>query len=142
MKEENEFLYAILKTKNNIIKINKFPFSIGRAKNNDLCLVHKSISKQHAMFQMANYENEQSIILVDLNSLNGVYVNGSKIVNDSKIAVNTGDKIKFGNQPDIYIFEIDKEDEVINKVHRLLSEADALTPEQEVALFNKKYEEI
>ena len=105
MKEENEFLYAILKTKNNIIKINKFPFSIGRAKNNDLCLVHKSISKQHAMFQMANYENEQSIILVDLNSLNGVYVNGSKIVNDSKIAVNTGDKIKFGNQPDIYIFE-------------------------------------
>lgn len=43
---------------------------------------------------------------------------------------------------DIYIFEIDKEDEVINKVHRLLSEADALTPEQEVALFNKKYEEI
>ena len=72
MKEENEFLYAILKTKNNIIKINKFPFSIGRAKNNDLCLVHKSISKQHAMFQMANYENEQSIILVDLNSLNGV----------------------------------------------------------------------
>ena len=105
MKEENEFLYAILKTKNNIIKINKFPFSIGRAKNNDLCLVHKSISKQHAMFQMAYYENEQSIILVDLNSLNGVYVNGSKIVNDSKIAVNTGDKIKFGNQPDIYIFE-------------------------------------
>ena len=105
MKGENEFLYAILKTKNNIIKINKFPFSIGRAKNNDLCLVHKSISKQHAMFQMANYENEQSIILVDLNSLNGVYVNGSKIVNDSKIAVNTGDKIKFGNQPDIYIFE-------------------------------------
>ena len=105
MKEENEFLYAFLKTKNNIIKINKFPFSIGRAKNNDLCLVHKSISKQHAMFQMANYENEQSIILVDLNSLNGVYVNGSKIVNDSKIAVNTGDKIKFGNQPDIYIFE-------------------------------------
>lgn len=105
MKEENEFLFAILKTKNNIIKINKFPFSIGRAKNNDLCLVHKSISKQHAMFQMANYENEQSIILVDLNSLNGVYVNGSKIVNDSKIAVNTGDKIKFGNQPDIYIFE-------------------------------------
>ena len=105
MKEENEFLYAILKTKNNIIKINKFPFSIGRAKNNDLCLVHKSISKQHAMFQMANYENEQSIILVDLNSLNGVYVNGSKIVNDSKLAVNTGDKIKFGNQPDIYIFE-------------------------------------
>ena len=105
MKEENEFLYAILKTKNNIIKINKFPFSIGRAKNNDLCLVHKSISKQHAMFQMANYENEQSIILVDLNSLNGVYVKGSKIVNDSKIAVNTGDKIKFGNQPDIYIFE-------------------------------------
>ena len=105
MKEENEFLFAILKTKNNIIKINKFPFSIGRAKNNDLCLVHKSISKQHAMFQMANYENEQSILLVDLNSLNGVYVNGSRIVNDNKIAVNTGDKIKFGNQPDIYIFE-------------------------------------
>lgn len=43
---------------------------------------------------------------------------------------------------DIYIFEIDKEDKVINKVYRLLSEADALTPKQEVALFNKKYEEI
>lgn len=105
MKEENKFLFGFLKTKNNIIQITKFPFSVGRGKSNDLMIPHKSISKQHAMFQMANYENEYNIILVDLNSLNGTYVNGFKIANGDKMTITTGDKIRFGSEQNEYIFE-------------------------------------
>ena len=105
MKEENKFLFGFLKTKNNIIQITKFPFSVGRTKSNDLVIPHKSISKQHAMFQMANYENEYNIILVDLNALNGTYVNGFKIANGDKVVITTGDRIKFGSEQNEYIFE-------------------------------------
>ena len=111
--KKEEIIYGILKNNLKVISINKFPFIIGRSEKCDLCINNPSISKRHALIQFdaeeesnKNSENkEQNIILID-NSLNGTYVNGTKIVNGKKILLETDDKISFGNDKNIYIFEL------------------------------------
>ena len=110
---KENIVYGILKNNLKIISINKLPFIIGRKENSDLIINNPSISKRHALIQFEENEDEEStninkgkeIILID-NSLNGTYVNGTKITNGKKILLETGDKISFGNDKNIYIFEI------------------------------------
>ena len=108
---KEEIIYGILKNNLKVISINKFPFIIGRSEKCDLCINNQSISKRHALIQYDSEDeenlknNEQNIILID-NSLNGTYVNGTKIVNGKKILLETGDKISFGNDKNIFIFEL------------------------------------
>ena len=108
--KREEIIYGILKNNLKVISINKLPFIIGRNEKSDLYINNPSISKRHALIQFDIEENEnlinkyQNMILID-NSLNGTYVNGTKIVNGKKILLETGDKISFGNDKNIYIFE-------------------------------------
>ena len=110
---KENIVYGILKNNLKIISINKLPFIIGRKENSDLIINNPSISKRHALIQFEEDEDEEStninkgkeIILID-NSLNGTYVNGTKITNGKKILLETGDKISFGNDKNIYVFEI------------------------------------
>ena len=112
-KESKEnIVYGILKNNLNIISIKKLPFIIGRKEKCDLFINNPSISKKHALIQFEEDEEEnvninksKEIILID-NSLNGTYVNGTKITNGKKILLETGDKISFGNDKNIYIFEL------------------------------------
>jgi ABC transport system ATP-binding/permease protein len=62
---------------------------VGRAPSSDLCLPHPSVSQQHAMVISQNGE----ILLRDLGSTNGTFVNGVRI-NQSKLQ--DGDEIKIG----------------------------------------------
>ena len=108
--KKEEIIYGILKNNLKVISINKLPFIIGRNEKSDLYINNPSVSKRHALIQFDIEENEnlmnkdQNMILID-NSLNGTYVNGTKIVNGKKILLETGDKISFGNDKNIYIFE-------------------------------------
>ena len=108
---KEEIIYGILKNNSKVISINKLPFIIGRSEKSDLCINNPSISKNHAIIQIDAEEDmnlinkEQNIILAD-NSLNGTYVNGTKIENGKKILLETGDKISFGNDKNIFIFEL------------------------------------
>ena len=113
-KEINEnIMYGILKNNLKVISINKLPFIIGRKEKCDLIINNPSISKKHALIQfdedvedsIVNINKSKEIILID-NSLNGIYVNGTKITNGKKILLETGDKISFGNDKNIYIFEL------------------------------------
>ena len=112
IEKKEEIIYGILKNNLKVISINKLPFIIGRSEKCDLCINNQSISKRHALIQFGikeddnqNLENtEENIILID-NSLNGTYVNGTKVVNGKKILLETGDKISFGNDKNVYIFE-------------------------------------
>ncbi len=56
--------------------INKTAVRIGRNKDNDFCLINDSISSHHAELYM---KREGSFFIVDLNSTNGVLVNGIKV---------------------------------------------------------------
>ena len=108
--KKEEIIYGILKNNLKVISINKLPFIIGRNEKSDLYINNPSVSKRHALIQFDIEENEnlinkdQNMILID-NSLNGTYVNGTKIVNGKKILLETGDKISFGNDKNVYIFE-------------------------------------
>jgi len=72
------------------VNSNKKKMSIGRSSTCDLQLSDSSVSKKHAeiIFQKDN------IVIKDLGSSNGVFVNGQKI---ESYEINDGDKIHIGN---------------------------------------------
>ena len=95
-------LYAILKTKKQVIQIHKLPFSIGRAKDNDLILNHPSISNHHGIIEINSSTNEY--FLIDNKSSNGTFINNLKMTMN-KTKIETNDKIKFANDETEFIFE-------------------------------------
>ena len=109
--KKEDIIYGLLKNNLKVISINKIPFLIGRSEKCNLYINNPSISKRHALIQFDIEDNDnlknkdQNIILID-NSLNGTYVNGTKIVNGKKILLETGDKISFGNDKNIFVFEL------------------------------------
>ena len=50
---------------------------IGRASDNDIVLIHPSVSRNHLELF---YDGEGNVFLTDLNSANGTFVNGQRIV--------------------------------------------------------------
>jgi len=73
--------------------LTKDKFSIGRSSDSDILLDDITVSRQHAIIE--KHENE--IIMRDLGSLNGSYING-EIITESKLK--NGDKLQIGK----YIF--------------------------------------
>lgn len=91
-KYENK-IYAYLiaqNKKNDTYPITKNNWKIGRKKNNDLRLKHISVSRFHAEIHI--YKNDVFDI-VDMNSINGVYVDCEKVETRN---LNEGDIIKIG----------------------------------------------
>lgn len=70
--------------------------SIGRSPSNDVPLKEPKVSRQHAAINKYN----ESYILIDLKSSNGVYVNGTKI---DEVVLNPGDEISIGGHK--FLFE-------------------------------------
>ncbi|BBM86616.1 FHA domain-containing protein [Candidatus Uabimicrobium amorphum] len=64
--------------------------TIGRGNENDVVLLDGSISRRHAQV----YKDEKNIFLEDLNSANGIWINGKKVVFR---ALENGDVIQIGN---------------------------------------------
>ena len=64
--------------------------SIGRASDNDLALDDRLVSRYHARIAL---ENDQ-LVLYDLNSTNGSYVNGARV---DRCALQIGDHIQLGS---------------------------------------------
>ncbi len=63
---------------------------IGRAADNDVCLRNNSVSAYHAEL---NVRRDGSLVLIDLGSSNGIYLNGKKIGSET---VGFGDLIELG----------------------------------------------
>jgi CRP-like cAMP-binding protein len=66
--------------------------SIGRGKENHICLSHSTVSKQHAIY----YMEEGHTIVEDLGSCNGTIVNGERI---KKSILSSGDTLLIGSVP-------------------------------------------
>lgn len=73
------------------VKIESFPFTLGRAKSSSLSLNGNGVSRHHAdiLYQGGRY------LIVDQQSLNGVEVNGYIV---SRVLLEDGDQIKIGDQ--------------------------------------------
>jgi pSer/pThr/pTyr-binding forkhead associated (FHA) protein len=66
------------------------PLTIGREASNDIVLTDRSVSGHHAVIRLMQGE----WVLVDLDSRNGTYVNGSVIAAETSISEN--DIVQFG----------------------------------------------
>lgn len=60
----------------NKIEVDHYPFTIGRAKDNDFYIDDNSVSSHHAQI----VKEEDSLILKDMNSLNKIFVNGRQVL--------------------------------------------------------------
>jgi serine phosphatase RsbU (regulator of sigma subunit) len=67
--------------------ISRLPFNIGRHPDNDLIIQDSSVSKQHAILR----RSPEGLVVVDNDSLNGVFVNGEKI--ERKRSLRPGDMV-------------------------------------------------
>lgn len=91
--EAENILCGLGKYEKIVIKLEKFPFSIGKLKEEaDYVLKDNSVSRLHARF----YQDGKSIYLMDLNSTNGTYKNGFKIPPNEKVLLEEGDEVVFG----------------------------------------------
>lgn len=68
-----------------------YTIKIGKDANNDVVIDNSTISRQHAVIIVA----ENVVTIRDLNSTNGVYVNGKRINADT--IIKPGDKIQLGS---------------------------------------------
>jgi hypothetical protein len=64
----------------------------GRAKDCQLCIQHKSVSKLHAIVE----QNGDGIFVSDQGSRNGTWLNGKKLEPKQKAKVASGDRIQLG----------------------------------------------
>lgn len=73
--------------------LTEFPVTVGKMKDSvQLYIEDASISRFHARFQ----EKENAVILQDLDSTNGTYVNGRKLEPGEEIPIRVNDEIQFG----------------------------------------------
>ncbi len=75
--------------------IDRTPFRIGRSQTNDLVLESKIVSREHAHV----VQEKDSLTILDLNSLNGTFVNGTQI---KRARLKDGDEIRLGEVSMIY----------------------------------------
>jgi len=70
--------------------VTRTPWRMGRGANNDLVIDENSISRHHAEIV---HEAGGTFRLLDLGSLNGVFVNGEKV---KEVQLQTGDQVELG----------------------------------------------
>lgn len=87
-------LYSIDKKNKKHISLDKFPYTIGKMTEYvDCCLEHPSISRVHARFDY----KDQNLMVSDLNSTNGVYINGIRLNPNETRMIEIGDEIRIGS---------------------------------------------
>jgi predicted component of type VI protein secretion system len=74
------------------LELNEGMFAVGRNASCQLSLDDPLVSRRHAIFELAG----GGVTIEDLNSRNGVIVNGHRI--ETKVTLNVGDRILIGSQ--------------------------------------------
>ena len=74
------------------LELNEGTFAVGRNASCQLSLDDPLVSRRHAIFELQG----SAVTIEDLNSRNGVIVNGHRI--DAKVSLNVGDRILIGSQ--------------------------------------------
>ena len=73
--------------------LKELPVTVGKMKGNvGLCIEDASISRLHACFK----DQGKEIVLQDLDSTNGTYVNGKRLASGEVTVIKRSDEIQFG----------------------------------------------
>lgn len=93
-KQKTEYkLYALDKKNKKHIALTQFPFTIGKmAGCVDCVLADDSVSRLHARIE----KRDEKIFLTDMNSMNGTYKNGLRMMPSETVEIEPGDEIRFG----------------------------------------------
>jgi len=75
---------------------------LGRSPTNDVVILDAMVSKLHAYFCQLPGENEYQ--LVDMNSTNGTFVNGEKLLASVKKTLRDADELRFGPEAKLIFF--------------------------------------
>lgn len=86
-----------LEYRGNTVDLGPGQVSVGRSAMCGLVLDDPLVSRQHAEFRIENGR----VVVYDLKSVNGVFVNGSRV--DHKMTLSTGDRITIGDQAMVLI---------------------------------------
>jgi pSer/pThr/pTyr-binding forkhead associated (FHA) protein len=82
------------------IVLHKNSILIGRLEDSvDHVIQNNAVGKIHAEL----VEKDGEYCIIDLNSVNGTYVNGVRVLCNSATVINAGDKITFANESYTYI---------------------------------------
>jgi diguanylate cyclase (GGDEF)-like protein len=104
--------------------------SIGRDNKNDVPIHDEMVSKFHCEVYVAQNHQLEQVVIKDLNSTNGTYVNGSMI---SQMILKPGDKLELGET----VLRVGYNDEIEREYHSKLFDfaaRDTLT-----GLYNKRF---
>jgi DNA-binding response OmpR family regulator len=74
------------------LPLERFPFTIGRARECDLVVDSTQISRQHARLEL----DHEQVVFIDLGSTNGSYINGERVPPEIPRRLRAGDKINLG----------------------------------------------
>lgn len=86
-------LYALDRKNKKHIDLDRLPVTVGKMKGYvDMCLDHPSVSRMHAKL----YNDGERLMLEDLNSTNGVFINGIRLMPNESREIEEGDEIRFG----------------------------------------------
>src|SRR5689334_10790372 len=81
--------------------ITKDPFTIGRDSDNHLAIPDLTVSRHHCVIRRDQLSNH-SFEIVDLDSINGVYVNDRK---QERIPLAHGDRLSIGSCTFVFLLE-------------------------------------
>ncbi len=87
--------WALETTNGQLLRVpnSRGPISIGRTAQNSLVLADEGVSSRHATLQMSG----EKLMICDLDSTNGTFVNSAKIAPHSPQPLQIGDRVRFGN---------------------------------------------
>ncbi len=92
-------LYGVGKSNKNHIDLNHLPLTVGKlAGSVDMVIQDQSISRRHAKF----FREGNKIFMSDLNSTNGSFKNGLRLLPNASEALEPGDEIRLGKLKFIY----------------------------------------
>lgn len=106
------------------------PILLGRDKSNSICLEDEKVSKVHCEVSFMQNRDLEQVIIKDLDSTNGTFVNGELI---KQAVLKSGDKIDIGDTVLRFNYNDDLEEQYHSKLFTFAA-TDALT-----GLYNRRY---
>ncbi|RNA42492.1 hypothetical protein BpHYR1_036593 [Brachionus plicatilis] len=86
-------------TKSTIFPLNIGSTTLGRSKSSDICLIHKSVSRNHGCIQVDLNKDPHELhqcVLIDQGSLNKTRLNNTELTKEDKTTLNINDQIEVG----------------------------------------------
>jgi len=84
---------AVLKTRNNTYYLNRLEISAGRSPSSDIRIEDKTVSLRHCSLSLKS----KQWCIVDLGSINGTWINDTKLSPNKVTEINDNDEIRIGN---------------------------------------------